>query len=88
MLAMVNNAPVKERLQEVIDTLPPSAQEELVHFINYLQYKYSNPERAVLSLGGLWSDIDFDITLEEVRHVREETSAYLLSHIEADELPD
>jgi len=65
-------------LEEVLHTLPPVAQKELLEFISYLQYKH-RPDQAgsVVKLGGLWADVDFDVTDEDVRALRRQVTLQL-----------
>ena len=45
---------------------------ELLNFLGYLQYKYQLDESLpVVRLGGLWSDIEFDVTDDDVRALRQ-----------------
>ncbi|HMT21630.1 MAG TPA: DUF2281 domain-containing protein [Promineifilum sp.] len=84
---MIQSGMVRKRIRQAIDALPPTAQTELVQFIEYLQYKYSSPETRLASLGGTWADIELDITQDDVRAVREQTGDYLASRAWTDELP-
>jgi hypothetical protein len=67
-----------ESIQETVRKLPPQAQRELEHFINYLQYKY-RPERpeAVVALSGLWEGIDLDVSDRDVRALRRQVTNQL-----------
>lgn len=79
MNRMVQSGMAKKQIRKAIDALPPRAQEELAQFIEYLQYKYSSPEVRLTALGGLWADIELDITQEDVRTVREQVGDNLTS---------
>jgi hypothetical protein len=58
-------------LESALCNLPPAAHHELLDFLGYLQYKYRLDEsRPVVPLGGLWSDIEFDVTDDDVRALR------------------
>ena len=65
-------------LEKTIDALPPTAQKELADFVDYLQYKHHLDESGqVVELGGLWADIDFDVTDEDVRALRQKVTRQL-----------
>ena len=65
-------------LEKTIEALPARAQKELADFIGYLQYKHRLDESGqVVELGGLWADIDFDVTDEDVRALRQKVSRQL-----------
>ena len=59
-------------LESALRNLPPAAHKELRDFLGYLQYKYRLDEsRPVVPLDGLWSDIEFDVTDDDVRALRQ-----------------
>jgi hypothetical protein len=59
-------------LQQAIESLPPPALKQLAGFIRYLQYKHRLvPPRQVVKLGGLWADIDFDVTEDDIHALRQ-----------------
>ena len=65
-------------LAETIGALPPTAQKELVDFIGYLQYKHRlDRSGQEVKLGGLWAGIDFDVTDEDVRTLRQQVTRQL-----------
>ena len=65
-------------LEKTIDALPPTAQKELADFVDYLQYKHRLDESGqVVELGGLWADIDLDVTDEDVRALRQKVTRQL-----------
>ena len=66
-------------LESALCNLPPAAHKELLDFLAYLRYKYRLDEsRPVLRLGGLWSDIEFDVTDDEVRALRQRVTRQVL----------
>ena len=66
-------------LESALCKLPPAAHKELLDFLAYLRYKYRLDEsRPVLRLGGLWSDIEFDVTDDEVRALRRRVTRQVL----------
>jgi hypothetical protein len=65
-------------LEKTIEALPPMAQKELVDFVGYLQHKHRRElVGEVVKLGGLWADIDFDVTDEDVRALRQQVTRQL-----------
>jgi hypothetical protein len=66
-------------LESALCNLPPAAHKELLDFLAYLRYKYRLHEsRPVVRLGGLWSDIEFDVTDDEVRALRRRVTRQVL----------
>jgi len=62
-------------MESILRALPPAAHRELLDFLDYLQYKYRLEEpRPVVRLGGLWADIEFDVTDDDVRALRQQVS--------------
>ena len=62
-------------LESALRTLPPAARRELLDFLGYLQYKYRiDASRPVVCLGGLWADIEFNVTDDNVRALRQRVS--------------
>ena len=69
-------------LEKTIDALPPTAQKELADFVDYLQYKHRLDESGqVVELGGLWANIDFDVTDEDVRALRQQVTRQLADKV-------
>jgi hypothetical protein len=69
-------------LEKTIEGLPPAAQEELASFVGYLQYKHRLEQSGqVAKLGGLWADIDFDVTDEDVRILRQQVTRQLADKV-------
>lgn len=74
--------PKDPELEETIDALPPVAQKELADFVGYLQYKHQlDPSGNVVKLGGLWADINFDVTDEDIRTLRQKVTRQLLEKV-------
>ena len=62
-------------LESALRTLPPAAHRELLDFLGYLRYKYQLDEpRPVVRLGGLWADIELNVTDDDVRALRRRVS--------------
>ncbi|MCY7377129.1 MAG: DUF2281 domain-containing protein [Pyrinomonadaceae bacterium] len=62
---------VEEVLMEKVRVLPPSRQQELLDFAEFLEQKetVSQPRR---SLEGIWADLDVKITEEDIAEARKE----------------
>ena len=59
-------------LESALRTLPPAAHRELLDFLDYLRYKYRLDEpRPIVRLGGLWADVEFNVTDDDVRALRQ-----------------
>jgi hypothetical protein len=66
---------IKQQIYAAVETLPAERLSELVEYIDYLQFKTSHPapeQLEVVQLGGLWEDIPFDLTDDDVRKARRE----------------
>ena len=68
---------VKQQVYQALDDLPMGGLEELVQFIEYLQHKYKNKRKRIISLKGLWADVPFDVTDDDVRALRRHVGAQL-----------
>ena len=68
---------VAETLEKELATLPDNAQIELLHFIRYLQYKYTN-EKKIVALKGLWENVPLDIEQDDIRNLRQQLSQQVL----------
>ena len=67
-------------LELTIRKLPPAARKELIYFVDYLQYKYqSAPADNVVKLGGLWADINLDVSDDDVRALRQQGALQLVN---------
>jgi hypothetical protein len=74
---------LKQKVEEAIDTLPNAGQAELLSFLDYLQHKYNLDEGSkVVHLGGLWRDLNLEISEEDIRSLRQQTTEHLLSQFE------
>jgi hypothetical protein len=70
---------IKQKVHQAIDELPSDGLEELVHFLDFLKFKYhtQRPSQAV-ALGGLWEHVDFDVRDADVRALRRQVTARLV----------
>ncbi|MBE2198243.1 MAG: DUF2281 domain-containing protein [Anaerolinea sp.] len=64
------------KLEKALKSLPPSAQIELIDFINYLQFKYKDGETESLALSDLWASQDGN-GVQETK-LRRQGTAHLL----------
>jgi len=73
---------VKQKVYQAIEILPPQGLNELNQFLDYLKYKY-RAERGtkIVALGGMWRNLPFDVTDEEVRTLRRRVTDTLLSKV-------
>ncbi|BAM00444.1 MULTISPECIES: DUF2281 domain-containing protein [Caldilinea] len=73
---------IKQKVYQAIEGLPPEGLEELFYFLDFLKFKYQvQQSRKVAALGGLWKHLDFDVTDEEVRTLRQQVTAQLLRKV-------
>jgi hypothetical protein len=69
-------------LEQTIRKLPPAARKELIYFVDYLQYKYQPaPADEVVKLGGLWADINLDVSDDDVRALRQQVTLQLMNKV-------
>jgi len=70
-----------EQLKMVIRQMPDTFT-ILDQFLDYLRYKYkTEQERKSVALWGLWADIPFDVTDQDIRRLRQQVSAQLLRKV-------
>ncbi|MCK4315882.1 MAG: DUF2281 domain-containing protein, partial [Anaerolineae bacterium] len=75
-------AAVKQHIYQVLNELPPSGRDELLQFLDYLRYKHKAEQgRKSVALKGLWADIPFDVTDQDIRRLRQRVSAQLLRKV-------
>ena len=78
------DATLKSKVDTILETLPPSGQEELDQFLDFLVKKYQvEPKRNILVLSGFWKDTPLNVTDEEMRKLREEVSRQLLEKFDS-----
>lgn len=74
--------PIKKRVYQALDELPDKSFEELVQFLDFLKFKYlTRQPPEVVALGGLWENLDFDITNKDVRALRQRVTDDLLKNV-------
>ena len=62
---------VKRSVVEILEVLPPDKQEELLHFAESLQAQ-NVAKKPRKSLKGIWSDLDINLTEEDLTEARRE----------------
>jgi hypothetical protein len=67
-MATITN--VRESVVEILEVLPPEKQQELLNFARSL--KMANIVKPRKSLKGMWSNLDINITEEDIKVVRRE----------------
>jgi hypothetical protein len=69
-------------IEQVVLGLPPAAQRELQDFVDYLRHKYrADVKQQVAQLRGLWADVDFDVSDEDVRALRRKVTNQLMEKL-------
>jgi hypothetical protein len=69
-------------LEKTIDGLPPIARKELADFVDYLQYKHQLDQSGQsVKLSGMWADIEFDVSDEDIRSLRRQVTGRLLDKV-------
>ena len=54
---------IKQKVYQAVEGLPPEGYEELIHFLDFLKFKYRvQQSRDIVALGGRWKDLGFDVT--------------------------
>ena len=72
---MVDQGSIKQKVYETIEQLPPGSFEELADFLDFLSFKYRNDDEGRnIVLGGMWKNIPFDVTEEDVRSLWQKVS--------------
>ena len=72
---MIEQESIKRKVYETIEQLPLGSLEELFHFLDFLSFKYRNDDEGRnIVLGGMWKNIPFDVTEEDVRSLWQKVS--------------
>lgn len=70
---------VRQKMHQIIEELPPEGLRELSHFLDFLKFKHQAAQPPkVVTLGGLWEDLDFDVMDADIRALRQKVTAQLL----------
>lgn len=62
---------IEEALAERLRTLPPEKQQEVLDFAQFLHQR-SARKRPLQSIKGLWANLGFDVTEEDIAQARRE----------------
>jgi hypothetical protein len=62
---------IEEQVLEKLRELPPEKQKEVLDFVDFLKEKNST-KRERRSLLGLWADLNFHVTEEDIAEARRE----------------
>lgn len=76
----------KYRVMEKLSDLSPKALNELLVFIDFLYFREQaadSPDKKTIKLEGIWKDVPFDITDDDIRQVRHELTQQLRKRLEA-----
>jgi hypothetical protein len=77
----MDSTATKEQILQILDELPEESLAEVSQFLDFLKFKAGKspalPKRVV-KLGGLWEDVPFDVTDDEVRALRRAVTQRLL----------
>jgi hypothetical protein len=73
---VVESKKLREQLSQEVMQLPTRNLIELLHFVNYLKYrdKMARTSGPTVALEGIWKDIPFDITADDVRALRQQVT--------------
>ncbi len=63
---------IEEQVVEKLRALPPEKQKEVLDFVDFLKEKNGDPKKPLRSLRGLWADLNFHITEEDIAEARRE----------------
>ena len=73
------SSPIRQQVYQTIEKLPAKGLEDLVEFLDFLSFRYKVADsESNVALGGLWKDIDFNVTDEEIRALRQQVTNALL----------
>jgi hypothetical protein len=62
---------IAEQVVEKLRALPPEKQQEVLDFIEFLAQQ-KRPKRPIRSVEGLWADLGFDVSEEDIAEARKE----------------
>jgi hypothetical protein len=73
------SSPIRQKVYQTIEMLPARGLEDIVEFLDYLSFRYKVADsESNIALGGLWKDIDFDVSDDEIRALRQQVTNKLL----------
>ncbi len=72
---------IKQRIHQTLEELSPDQLEDLARFLDFLKYRQESQSEVgrVIALGGMWSDIEFDVTDDDVRLLRQQITSQALN---------
>lgn len=62
---------IEEQVLEKLRELPPEKQKEVLDFVDFLKEK-NGTNKPLRSLRGLWADLNFHVTEEDIAEARRE----------------
>jgi hypothetical protein len=75
---MVVPTRIKQRISEAVEELPAENLPEVLQFVEFLRSKITAPRpKRIARLRGLWANIPFDITDENIRELRRRVTEHL-----------
>ena len=75
----MQSSPIRQQVYQTIEKLPARGLEDLVEFLDYLSFRYKVAgSESNVALGGLWKDIDFDVSDDEIKALRQQVTNQLL----------
>ncbi len=78
---MMNSVAIKQRIFQTLNELPEENLIEVSQFLDFLKFKATKSpvsSKRVAKLGGLWEDIPFDVTDDEIRELRQAVTRHLM----------
>ena len=76
---------IKKRIYRTLEELSPDQLEDLARFLDFLKYRQESQSEVgrVIALGGMWSDIEFDVTDDDVRRLRQHITSQALNKVQS-----
>ena len=76
---------IKKRIYRTLEELSPDQLEDLARFLDFLKYRQEAQSEVgrVIALGGMWSDIEFDVTDDDVRLLRQQITSQALNQVQS-----
>jgi hypothetical protein len=62
---------IEQQVLEKLRDLPPEKQKEVLDFVDHLK-EQNGPKKPLKSLLGLWKDLNFHVTEEDIAEARRE----------------
>ena len=76
---------IKQRIHQTLEEFSPDQLEDLARFLDFLKYQQESQSEVgrVIALGGMWSDIEFDVTDDDVRRLRQHITSQALNKVQS-----